>query len=257
MKFALKVAVQFDRFSLSYLVYARKEIIVSAGSINSPQLLMLSGIGPAEHLSSLGIPTIADLPVGENLQDHIYPGGMHFSINRPYTLTQPRVFTATNLGKYFAQGKGPLTSLGAVEGLAFVRTKFANITLDFPDIEIHLVSASIQADGGRSMKQYNGLTEELWKKVYYPYVPVDTFSLDPVLLHPKSRGYIRLRTANPYDHPIINPRYLTHPDDILAMVEGMKIAIAVGLSAPYKVMGSRLIQTIYPGCESYSFFGKK
>lgn len=66
------VAVQFDRFSLSHLVYAKKEIILSAGTINSPQLLMLSGIGPKDHLQAMGIPVLANLPVGLNLQDHMY-----------------------------------------------------------------------------------------------------------------------------------------------------------------------------------------
>ncbi|RWS06258.1 GMC oxidoreductase-like protein 1, partial [Dinothrombium tinctorium] len=199
------------------------------------------------------IPVVADLPVGENLQDHIYAGGLHFTVNHPITITQKRVFTPTNLGKYFASGKGPMTSPGCVEGLGFVRTPFANVTLDWPDIEIHLVSASIQSDGGKSLKQYNGISEEVWKKVYSPYVPLETFSLDPVLLRPKSRGYVRLRSPNPYDHPFIDPRYLTHPDDILTLVEGMKIAIAIGLSPPYKRFGSRLIQTVFPGCEAYLY----
>ena len=68
------VAIQFDRFGLTHTVRARKEIILSAGSINTAQLLMLSGIGPKDHLMSLGIPVISNLPVGRNLQDHIYTG---------------------------------------------------------------------------------------------------------------------------------------------------------------------------------------
>lgn len=75
-------AVRFEKKGQIYQVNAKKEIIVSAGSVNSPQLLMLSGVGPADHLQSFGIPVIEDLPVGDNLQDHISLGGMVFTVNK-------------------------------------------------------------------------------------------------------------------------------------------------------------------------------
>lgn len=82
---------------------------------------------------------------------------------------------------------------------------------------------------------------------------MDSFSLDPVLLRPKSRGFIKLRSANPYEHPIIDPCYLTAPEDIHAIVEGMKLSIAIGQSPPMKRFGARLFQTVFPGCEGYLF----
>lgn len=78
-------AVRFEKLGQVYEIKAKKEIIVSAGSVNSPQLLMLSGVGPSAHLNSLGIPVIADLPVGNNLQDHIALGGMVFTVNKVIT----------------------------------------------------------------------------------------------------------------------------------------------------------------------------
>ena len=249
------VAIQFERFGMSHLVYARREIILSAGSINSPQILMLSGVGPASHLNRIGIPVVADLPVGENLQDHIYPGGVHFTIQQPLSLSHANVFNAANLMRYYRSGVGPLTSLGGIEGLGFVKTKFANFSGDDPDIEIHFIAGNTVADGGRGMKQYFGLKDEVWNKVYQPYVPFETFTLDPVLLRPKSRGYVRLRSANPHDVPIIDPRYLTHPQDILTMVEGMKISMAVGMSPPFKRYGSKPFATVFPGCEHYPYLG--
>jgi len=74
--------VQFKKNGVIYNIGARKEIILSAGSVNSPQILMLSGVGPADHLNSLGIPVIADLSVGDNLQDHITVGGMVFTMDK-------------------------------------------------------------------------------------------------------------------------------------------------------------------------------
>lgn len=247
------VGVQFERFSLQHVVYARKEVIVSAGSINSPQLLMLSGIGPAQHLQSMGIPVVADLPVGQNLQDHIYPA-LPFTVDRKITLVQRRVVTLPNLVSYLALGRGPLTALGGVEGLGFIKTKFTNQTDDWPDFQIHMLTGSLTSDDGQTFRRVQGVTKELYEQVYVPYQSFDTFSMYPVLLRPKSRGYVKLRSSNPHDPPIINPRYLTHPDDIHAMVDAMKISILVGLAPAYRQYDSQLFTTIFPGCEIYKLY---
>lgn len=247
------VGVQFERFGLQHVVYARKEIILSGGSINSPQLLMLSGVGPADHLQSLGIPVIADLPVGHNLQDHIYPA-LPFKVDRKISLVQRRVVTLPNLISYLSLGRGPLTALGGVEGLAFIKTKFANLTDDWPDFQIHMLTGSLVSDDGQTFRRVQGVTKELYEQVYVPYQSYDTFSMYPVLLRPKSRGYLKLRSSNPHDPPIINPRYLTHPDDIQSMVDAMKISIQVGLAPAYRQYGSELFQTVFPGCEIYKLY---
>lgn len=199
------------------------------------------------------IPLVADLPVGENLQDHIYAGGIHFSINQPVTLSHANSFNVANLMRYYRLGQGPMTSLGGIEGLGFVKTKFANFSRDEPDIEIHFIAGNVVGDGGRAMRDYFGLKDDVWAKVYQPYVPLETITLDPVLLRPKSRGYIRLRSASPHDAPIIDPRYLTHPDDIMTMVEGMKISLALGMSPAFKRYGAKAFQTVFPGCEDYAY----
>lgn len=247
------VGVQFDRFSMMNMVYARKEIILSGGSINSPQLLMLSGVGPADHLQSLGIPVISDLPVGQNLQDHIYPA-VPFTVDRKITLVQRRVVTLPNLVTYFSLGRGPLTALGGVEGLGFIKTKYTNASDDWPDFQIHMLTGSLVSDDGQTFRRVQGVTKELYEQVYVPYQSYDTFSLYPVLLRPKSVGYIKLRSNNPNDPPIIDPKYLTHPDDIHSMVEAMKISIAVGLAPSFRQYNSALFTTVFPGCEIYTLY---
>lgn len=157
------IGVKFDRFNLEQTVYANREVILSGGAINSPQLLLLSGVGPARELRQLGVPLVADLPVGRNLQDHIYPGGIHFSINKPVSLTSKRIFTPKNLLHYFKWGSGPLASTG-VDGLAFVSTKLVREHprtrhKDWPDIEMHMVPADVVADGGRYFKHLAGLSD--------------------------------------------------------------------------------------------------
>ncbi|XP_015787030.1 glucose dehydrogenase [FAD, quinone] [Tetranychus urticae] len=248
------IGVQFDRFTLTHVVYARREIILSAGSVNSPQLLMLSGVGAKEQLETLGIPVISDLPVGENLQDHIYPGGIHFTITEEVSLVQRRIGNIKNIIDYFVHGKGPFTVLGGVEGLGFIKTKYTNFSDDWPDFEIHMISGSPTSDDGTVLRRVQGFTREMWDSVYRPYLPYDTVSMYPVMLRPKSVGYVHLRSASPYDPPIINPRYLTHPDDIASMVDAMKISIAVGLAPAFRALGSNVFQTVFPGCEIYTMW---
>ncbi|CAA3006459.1 glucose dehydrogenase [FAD, quinone]-like [Olea europaea subsp. europaea] len=247
------VGVQFERFALQHVVYARKEIILSGGSINSPQLLMLSGIGPAQHLASLGIPVIADLPVGDNLQDHIYPA-VPFKVDRKVSIVQRRVVTLPNLISYLSLGRGPLTAFGGVEGLGFIKTKYANASDDWPDFQIHMLTGSLVSDDGQTFRRVQGVTKELYEQVYVPYQSYDTFSMYPVMLRPKSRGHVRLRSSSPNDPPLIDPRYLTHPDDIHSMVEAMKISIAVGLAPAYREFGTELFGTSFPGCEIYELY---
>lgn len=149
---------------------------------------------------------------------------------------------------------GPLTALGGVEGLGFIKTRYANYSDDYPDFEIHLITGGPSSDDGQTFRRVQGFSREMWEKVYKPYLAHDAFSLYPVLLRPKSRGFVKLRTTNPYDPPIIDPRYLTHPDDILAVVDAMKISIAVGFAPVFKKFGAQLFQHHFPGCEIYTLW---
>jgi choline dehydrogenase-like flavoprotein len=214
---------------------------------------MLSGVGPAEHLQSLGIPVVSDLPVGQNLQDHIYPPVL-FSVDQKVTLVQRRVITLPNLVTYFSLGRGPMTALGGVEGIGFIKTKYANASDDWPDFQIHMLTGSLVSDEGQTFRRVQGITKELFERVFQPYASHDTFSLYPVMLRPKSVGYIKLRSNNPNDPPVIEPHYLTHPDDIHSMVDAMKITMAVGLAPSFRRFNSALFTTVFPGCEIYTLY---
>lgn len=244
------IGVQFERFSSQQTVYSRHEIIVSAGAIKSPQILMLSGIGPREHLETMGIKVISDLPVGLNLQDHIY-GSISFSINKRTSLMLTQTVTPPNIATYLSSGRGPLTALGGVEGLGFLRSKFVNQSDDWPDIQIHLLSGSLNSDAGAIFRRAQGVSNEFYDSVYRPMDQQDSFSFYPVLLHPKSRGFIKLKTLDPTDPPLIDPRYFSHPDDIRVMVDGMKMSIRLGQMPAYKHLNATLYPTIYPGCQIY------
>ena len=90
-------------------------MILSAGTLNSAQLLMLSGVGPADHLAEMGIPLQADLPVGHNLMDHYGTGALTFTVDQPVSLVQTRYENIPSVLKYAIFGSGPLTVLGGVE----------------------------------------------------------------------------------------------------------------------------------------------
>lgn len=118
--------IVFQRKNKTSEIRARKEVILSAGAIGSPQILMLSGIGNEDDLKYVGVPVVKHLPgVGQNLQDHISARGMVFLINETISYVEPRI---DNLSSYlnYMQSMGPLTTLSGVEGLAWVNTKYAD-----------------------------------------------------------------------------------------------------------------------------------
>ncbi|XP_022127846.2 glucose dehydrogenase [FAD, quinone]-like isoform X1 [Pieris rapae] len=242
--------VEFVRNKMIYRIRAKKEVILSGGTINSAQLLLLSGIGPAEELAKHKIPLIQNLKVGRNLQDHIGLGGLAFTVNKPLSIVEHRLHTVSTLMQYAVLGEGPLTIMGGVEGLAFVNTKYVNASDEFPDIEFHFISGSTNSDGGGQIRKIHGLTEQFYKAVYGPINNMDVWSIIPMLLRPKSKGFIRLRSANPYDYPYIYPNYLTDELDVKTLIEGVKIAVAVSKTEAFQRYDSRLNPYPFPACMS-------
>lgn len=135
--------VHFVKNGRMYYVRAKKEVILSAGALNTPQILMLSGLGPENHLQSVGIKTIKHFSgIGANLQDHVGIGGLTFLVDKPVTIVQDRFQPTAITAHYVLNERGPMTSLGGLEGIAFVNTKYANYSIDWPDIQFHLAPAS-------------------------------------------------------------------------------------------------------------------
>lgn len=121
------LGVEFIRYGVRQAAYAKREVILSAGAINSPHLLMLSGIGPRADLEKVGIPVLHDSPgVGRNLQDHIAIGGLAFRIDHPISFLFSRMFNMNSAIKYAITENGPLTSSVGLEVTSFINTKYAN-----------------------------------------------------------------------------------------------------------------------------------
>lgn len=190
---------------------ATKEVLLSAGAINSPQVLMLSGLGPKAHLTEKGIETIADLPgVGQNLQDHLDAIVQHRCKSREsYSISLaliPRYVKAAF--NYWFNRKGLLTSNVAEAG-GFDKTQNAG---DIPDIQYHFLPAILLNHGRTTALGYG-------------------YGVHVCGLYPKSRGEIKLRSKDPQDLAMIDPHYLEHPDDQKVMIDGVRRARKI-LAAP-------------------------
>ncbi len=189
-----------------------REIILSGGAINSPQVLMLSGVGPADQLKALGIPVVSDLPgVGENLQDHLLAGAQ-YECKQPITMASAE--TLRNFAGYLLFKKGPLSSNIAEAG-AFLKTRSE---LAAPDLEF-LIAPTYYMNHGFSNPEGHG------------------FAIGIALMHPESRGRIRLRSADAFEPPAIEPDYLASESDLEVIVEGVKIArhlVETRALAPFK-----------------------
>ena len=201
-------------------VRAESEVVLSAGAFNSPQLLMLSGIGPADHLRSVGIEPLVDSPhVGEHLQDHPL-ATVTYSVNEPVTLfdaTHPKYLVEYLVG----QGRGKLSSNVAEAG-AFFRTRDG---LRSPDMEF-LMGAAYYSDNG------------------FRTYPGHAFTIGPSFIRPVSEGSVRLRSSNPHDKPLIKLNWLSERSEVDAMVTALRRAFEIAESGP---LGEIVDTNIDPG----------
>lgn len=198
-----------SRLSTEVVLRAEREVILSAGSYGSPQLLMLSGIGPAAHLRDLGIEVVLDLPeVGRNLQDHaqLWIGFYH---DQPISLISAR--DPRNVAQYEASRTGPMTSNGPETG-GFVRS---NAQLPGADLQFSAIPVAL-VDGGLSAPQGHGL------------------SFGACLLQPASRGRVGLGSDQPTAKPVIVDNYLAERSDLDTAVEGLRIALEISRQTALK-----------------------
>jgi choline dehydrogenase len=208
------------------VVRAGKEVILSAGFVGSAQLLMLSGIGHAQHLTDKGIATVADLPVGDNLHDHMF-----------HALT----FHATSSkmkGNALFFGKGVLQELirpgktfmanSVFESVGFVRTSQAT---DVPDLQLHLLPWS-----------YVSPNQD--EAIRHDVDPRTSLTVLATLIYPRSRGTLRLASSDPTAAPLIDPQYLADAADLEVLAEGSEMVREIMAGAAF---GGAIKEEIHPG----------
>jgi choline dehydrogenase len=205
------VGVEFVQKGKLQQVRAEREVVLSGGAVNTPQLLLLSGIGDADYLRRWNLPIVADLPgVGRNLQDHL-DVTVQYECTQPitfYTYTKPLKQLQTGIEySFFGRGMGRQQGL---ESGAFVKSRAG---LEVPDLQIHFVAA-LMVDHGRKKADRHG------------------FMAHACQLRPESRGHIALKSLNPLDPPLIQPNYLATENDKRTLREGVKILRQVFAQRP-------------------------
>ena len=210
------IGVKYRVNGVHHEVRARKEVIVSGGAFGSPQLLMLSGVGPALHLQDMGIPLVHELPgVGQNLQDHITTvliyktqkinEALGFSLKGTLNLIKA-------MFEWRSKRTGWITS-NVSETQGFISTEGNS---EYPNIQLALCTSMVD-DHARKIHRGHGYT------------------LHVTLMRPKSRGSLSLSSRNPTDKPLIDPAFFKHADDLdtlaLATQQGLKIMASAGLAA--------------------------
>ncbi|XP_055920828.1 glucose dehydrogenase [FAD, quinone]-like [Eupeodes corollae] len=246
--------VNFVHRGKSYTIKARKEVILSAGTFNSPQLLLLSGIGPKDVLDSAGIEQIVDLPVGSLMYEHLSHFGPIFTTNvKGGTLFTERI-TPRDIQKF--EDGDPSTRISSpagVEALTFYRSHKSRDDFDRPDVEILLLSGSLASDYGKGLKVAGNFKDEIYSTVFKPLEGVEHFSMFVIGLHPISKGKLWIENSDPFTPPIIDPNYLASDNDIEVTLAGIKEAIRIGETPAMKSINATLYRKQVPGCEDYTF----
>ncbi len=205
------VGVDFEHGGVAQVAWADREIIVTAGALATPKLLMLSGLGPAKKLTDLGIRPLVDLPgVGANLQDHNITY-LTATTNAPYGYfgEDRGLRKIRNALRYFLLRGGPIASNGA-ETMGFVNLHDPSAD---PDIQLYCVG------------------------VMWPSVPMRDrahgVTLIANLVKPKSRGTVTLRSKDPNDDPVVDPNWLSHPDDASRLLRALKFLREIASTEPF------------------------
>ena len=215
------VGVAYERGGRAQTVRALREVILCGGAINSPQILKLSGVGPARELKALGIEVVHDLPgVGENLQDHLE---YYFQLASKQPITLYRHTGPIGRGLVGLQWLLRGTGLGAsnqFEAGAFIRS---GARVEHPDIQYHFLPLAVTYDGAKLASEHG-------------------FQAHVGTLRSKSRGYVRLRSADPREAPKIVFNYMSHPDDWTEMRASVRLTREIFRQAAFAPYVAREIQ---------------
>nr|XP_023014616.1 glucose dehydrogenase [FAD, quinone]-like isoform X1 [Leptinotarsa decemlineata] len=238
--------VIFTKNNKTYRVKVRNEVILSAGAISSPQILMLSGIGPKRHLEEVGIPIVQDLEVGSTLREHVFCG-VPFSSN-----TSIASQSLKEQIEDFLKGYGDLTAANPLDAAGWYKTRIEQIR-NYPDLEI-VISSSTPAELG---KKFLGWNDETWDSLFNVSIP-NPFTLTPVLLHTHSIGTVRLISKDPYLYPSIDYNMLNDPEnlDVEALLEGIQLAVNLTRTEAFQRIGATLEVRPFPACREHDFLSK-
>lgn len=228
---------------------AKKEVILSAGSILSPQLLMLSGIGPREHLEDLGIPVIKHLSVGKNLQDHVI-APVIFQFDKFSAESESIIDTLDDIYNYAIHRKGSLAGVGSVKFGGLINSE--NHT-GIPDIEVQCFDFkrnSLILEKVFRLLNYN---ENVVQSVLKANSEGEINDVYVQLLRPESTGEILLRSTNPNDPPRIIPNYFGNDEDKKTLVRGIQFVTELLKTKSFKEHKAELVRIPFEDCDKFEY----
>lgn len=221
--------VNYRKAGKQETLHARKEVILCAGALQSPQLLQLSGIGPSWLLQKFGVPVVHELPgVGENLQDHLQLR-LIYEVTRPITTNDQlrSLIGRTRIGvQWLLFRNGPL-AIGINQGGLFCRVLPESVT---PDIQFHFATLSADLAGG-DVHDFPGCTFSVCQ------------------LRPESRGYVRIKSPDPFEPPSMQPHYLSTDKDCRTAIAAIRKARSIAATEP---MASLMKREFRPGSDAQS-----
>lgn len=228
---------------------AKKDYILSAGAVSTPHLLMLSGIGPKDHLMKLGISVKQDLPVGKNLQDHLIVP-LIFQFHKSTAQPEPSTELLDNLYNYLIHRKGPLTGIGTINLIGMINTVNHS---GYPDIEIQHFNQKKQSEFLKTLLHAMDYEENVIKPLLDANNEGETNLIYVELLRPKSNGEILLRTTDPNGAPQILPNYLSDQRDIDTLVRGLQFQANFVNTDTFKKHEGVLIRIPFDDCDKYEY----
>ncbi|KAL1454278.1 hypothetical protein WDU94_010550 [Cyamophila willieti] len=247
--------VEFYKNGVKRVVLAKKEVILSAGAIGSPQLLMLSGVGPEKHLKEFNIDVVSNLKgVGQNMGDHHSFFGITFIVNKTMTgsTIEKEVLNVNQFLKWLNLHRGPLSVPGGVSGIGYMNTKY-NTDKSWPDTEYLFTIGGFNSDGGRILRKSMNIRKDIYDSVYGHINNRESWSIIPVVLRPKVRGSVKLKSKNPFKYPKIYYDFFENEEDTEVLLESIKNVIRISETEAFQSIGSRLHKTPIPDCAHFEF----
>lgn len=232
-----------------FSVTATKEIILSAGAVSTPQLLMLSGIGPKEHLQQFKIPVVQDLPAGKHLQDHVI-APILFQFHKSTAEPESIVDTLDDIYNYAIHRKGNLAGIGSINLVGLINSE--NHT-GYPDIEIQCFDFKRRSINLEKNLRTLGYAENVVKAIVDANADGDINDVYVELLRPESTGEILLRSSNPFDSPRIIPNYFAVEEDANTLVRGIQFVTNFVNSNAFKEHEGELVRIPFDDCDKLTY----
>ncbi|KAB0791306.1 hypothetical protein PPYR_03106 [Photinus pyralis] len=232
-------------------VHSKKEVILSAGAVSSPQILMHSGIGPKAHLQGVGITVRKALPVGDNLQDHVALPGLYYKLDKSALPTPFKEINFDHVYEYLVHAKGPLTSLGT-DFFGFVNPKndSAQHTLEVCHF---LIPQKFLTFPNMHLTDVFDLPKSLADTLAKVNEDSPITCLLPILSYPQSRGRVRLRSGDPFDAPLILTNYLSASKDVDSLIEGVRFVQKMMRTEALARYKPKFIRFDLPDCDGRDF----